>query len=169
MVMHSDGFFMLTLHFIVLVSRQFVEMTRSRIEGLLSSFPKLINKEQQHTFVETDSVRYVYQPLEDLYLVLVTNKASNILQDIDTLHLLARVLPEYCEKVDESEVKKFCFELIFAFDEIIHLGYRENVNISQLKTLIEMDSHEEKVQEALAKVLSASADLNCVTLTTHGR
>jgi hypothetical protein len=75
-----------------LVSRQFIEMPRSRIEGLLASFPKLIGVADQHTFVETDSVRYVYQPLDDLYLVLVTNKGSNILQDIGTLHLFSRVV-----------------------------------------------------------------------------
>lgn len=137
---------------LALVARQFMEMTRSRIEGLLASFPKLISAGQQHTFVETENVRYVYQPVEELYLILITTKASNILQDIDTLHLLARVIPEYCEKASEKEIRKFAFELLFAFDEIIHLGYRENVNLSQLKTLIEMESHEEKIQEALAKV-----------------
>ena len=76
----------------VLVSRQFVEMTRARIEGLLAAFPKLMNSGKQHTFVETESVRYVYQALEQLFVVLITTKASNILEDLETLRLFARVV-----------------------------------------------------------------------------
>ncbi|KAL6842504.1 hypothetical protein ACP4OV_027739 [Aristida adscensionis] len=74
-----------------LVSRQFVDMSRIRIEGLLAAFPKLVGTGKQHTYVETENVRYVYQPIEGLYLLLITNKQSNILEDLDTLRLLSKL------------------------------------------------------------------------------
>ncbi|KAA8568726.1 hypothetical protein EYC84_007724 [Monilinia fructicola] len=133
------------------LSRQFREMQRSRIEALLASFPKLADSSTQHTTVEQDNVRFVYQPLDELYMVLITNKQSNILQDIDSLHLFAQVVTSTCRTLDEREILKNAYELLSAFDELVTLGYRENLTISQIKTFLEMESHEERIQEIISR------------------
>ncbi|AQK40422.1 Coatomer subunit delta [Zea mays] len=132
-----------------LVSRQFVDMSRIRIEGLLAAFPKLVGTGKQHTYVETENVRYVYQPIEGLYLLLITNKQSNILEDLDTLRLLSKLVPEYSPSLDEEGICKTAFEIIFAFDEAISLGNKENVTVQQVKQYCEMESHEEKAHKLM--------------------
>jgi hypothetical protein len=134
-----------------LVSRQFVEMNRLRVEGLLAAFPKLMGHAKQHTYVETDAVRYVYQPLENnLYLLLVTTKASNIVEDLGTLRLLAKVVPDVAGGMQEHAINEHAFELIFAFDEVLTAGgYKEDVSLSAIRTNLLMDSHEEKIAKAL--------------------
>lgn len=161
-----------------ILSRQFRDMSRSRVELLLASFPRLVSAHAQHTTIDADTVRYVYTPLEDLYLVLITNRTSNILQDIDTLHLFARVVQDMCAnssfvppmvgeyaypvraaagRVDETSVLRLSFELLGAFDEIIALGYRESVTLPQIQTILAMESHEEKIQEMIERNKEAEA------------
>jgi hypothetical protein len=138
-----------------ILSRQFIEMTKARIEGLLAAFPKLMTTGYNH--ITTDSVRYVYQPMEKFYVLLITTKASNILEDLETLRLFSKVIPEYCRTLDEKEILDNAFNLIFAFDEIVALGYRESVNLAQIKTFVEMDSHEEKVYQAVRQTQEKEA------------
>lgn len=153
------------------ISRQFREMSRIRIESLLASFPKLIPTNTQHTTVETSDVRFVYQPLEDLYILLITNKTSNILLDIDTLHLFARVVSDMCRTADEREILTKSFEILGAFDEIVSMGYREQVNLIQVRSVLEMESHEEKIQEIIARVRTETniqyRVLNCFVYRTR--
>jgi hypothetical protein len=139
----------------VLVARQFVPMPKIRIESLLAAFSKLVPSSEegnpslarsQHTFIETESVRYLYQPLESLFVLLITNKQSNIKEDLDTLRTTAKLVPEFCNGHDEASVSRSAFQLIFALDELISIGYKEYITISQIHTFTEMDSHEEKLQ-----------------------
>ena len=103
--------------------------------------------------METDNLRYVYQPLEELYMVLITSKRSNILQDIDTLHLFAQLVTGVCRNgLDEREILRNAFELLSAFDEIMGLGFRENLTLPQVRNILEMESQEEKIQEIIARV-----------------
>lgn len=59
--------------------------------------------------------------------------------------------------MDEKDICENAFNLIFAFDEIVALGYRESVNLAQIKTFVEMDSHEEKVWLAVRKTQEREA------------
>lgn len=66
-------------------------------------------------------------------------------------------IPEYSRNLDEKEIQENAFNLIFAFDEIVALGYRESVNLAQIKTFVEMDSHEEKVYLAVRQTQEREA------------
>lgn len=66
-------------------------------------------------------------------------------------------IPEYCRTLDEKDIVENAFNLIFAFDEIVALGYRESVNLAQIKTFVEMDSHEEKVFQAVRETQEKEA------------
>ncbi|KAF3992149.1 hypothetical protein FT663_01284 [Candidozyma haemuli var. vulneris] len=135
-----------------LLSRSFRHIDKDRITALLANFPGLLSQsDSQNTTVEDESVRYVYQPLEEFYVVVLTNKQSNILQDIDTLHLFVSVVSNVVRSIDEKELLENAFEILSAFDEIATLGYKEKLTLSQVQTYLEMDSHEEKIQEIIER------------------
>ncbi|CAM9908627.1 unnamed protein product, partial [Choristocarpus tenellus] len=105
---------------------------------------------KQHTFIETESVRYVYQPIENLFLLLLTNKGSNIVEDLETLRMLSKVVPDVAGGVTEDKVGGKAFELVFAFDEVINTGgHKESVTLQQIKSNMEMDSHEERLHKLI--------------------
>ena len=64
-------------------------------------------------------------------------------------HGSAPQIPDTCNGHSEEAIKEHVFELIFAFDEVISIGYKENVTLEQVKTFTEMDSHEEKLQKII--------------------
>jgi hypothetical protein len=76
----------------ILLARQFLEITKTQLEGLLCNFPRLIDRNMQHTFVDAENIRYVYQAMDDLFLILLTTKASNIVEDLETIRLLQKIV-----------------------------------------------------------------------------
>ena len=69
--------------------------------------------------------------------------------------LFVRVINEYTSsssrnnQSDDQAILDNAFTLIFAFDEIVALGYKESVNMGQISLFIQMDSHEERVHNAV--------------------
>lgn len=147
-----------------MVARSFYDISKTRIEGLVGTFPKLVSKGQQHTFVESDQVRYLFKILESFgYLVIVTSKNSNVLQDTDLLNACSAQLSELCPTVvhDSQQsvsagnavsvyVKKK-FEILFAFDELVHQGNKQTLTNSQLSRILSMESHDEIIENAIQK------------------
>lgn len=149
------------MYLAALISRQFVGLPRARIESLLSSFPRLVAPTSEHTVVESSGVRFVYNPLETLYVVLITNTQSNILLDLSTLSLVSRIVTDLATsgrggQITELDVGVVAFDILGAWDEVVSLGWRENVNLHQVRQTLEMESHEEKIQEIIARVRGLS-------------
>lgn len=135
-----------------LLSRQFVEISKDRVMELLSNFESLVAKvSSEHTYVEDEHVRYLYKPLDDYYLILVTNRQSNIIQDLSTLSLFSQAMDEYLSGFDEYDVFENSFEILCAFDEIVAMGMKENLTLTQIETYLTMESHEERIQEIIER------------------
>ena len=130
----------------ILIARQFVAVNRLKMEEFMSNFPKLIESGRQCSHIETDVIRYVYVPIDKLYLVLITNKDSNIIEDLEVLRQLNQVVVHHCnQNIDDKLVLKKAFDLILSFDDVVTLGYRESVQMSQLEAYLEMDSTDERI------------------------
>lgn len=52
----------------------------------------------------------------------------------------------------QLQVSAAAFDLLFAFDEVISLGHKENVTVSQVRQNLEMESHEEKLHKMIIQV-----------------
>ncbi|CCE64210.1 hypothetical protein TPHA_0G03700 [Tetrapisispora phaffii CBS 4417] len=142
-----------------LLSRQFVEMSKDRVMELLSNFQGLVaNISSDHTYVEDEHVRYVYKPFDDYYLILMTNRQSNIIQDLSTLNLFSQTVNYYLNSFDENEIFENAFEILSSFDEIIVMGHKENLTIQQVNNYISMESHEERIQEIIEKNKESEAN-----------
>lgn len=139
------------------MSRQYVEISRGRIEGLITAFNRLIvdilknDTERQDTTIETESVRYLYQILDNITIVIITSKGSNVLEDLSTLNICAKVVGAYCRGgMQERDIVTNFIDIVFAFDQIVTpFGYKDNnhLTLGQIKSIVEMDSHDEKLAE----------------------
>ena len=135
-----------------LLSRQYKDLTKDRILELLSNFQALLaDISSNHTFVEDEHVRYVYKPFDDYYIILITNRQSNIIQDSSTLNLFSQTVNSYLSDFSEQEIFENAFEILSSFDEIICMGYKENLTFSQVNTYLTMESHEERIQEIIER------------------
>lgn len=129
----------------VLVSRQFHRMTRLELEEHIVHFSRNIEQCKESTHIETDKARYVFLPLENLFILLIALKGSNIIEDMEVLKLVYRLLQDICQGgISDTSITQNCFDIILGIDDIVSLGYRESISLNQIQQCLKMDSQEEK-------------------------
>ncbi len=128
----------------VIFARQFVPMTRRELEEYVVQFSRGIDSCKDITHFESDKVRYLFIPIDTFFLILITSRTSNIIEDTEILKLIYRLVQDVCGAVDYESITQNAFELMMGVDDIVCLGYRSGANIAQVKQYMQMESLEEK-------------------------
>lgn len=127
----------------LLLARQYTHENRSQIEGHLGAFPKLIAT-SGHAYIDTETVRFIYQEIGELYIVLVVSRDSNIVEDLAAVSLLTDVTGQVASKFDEDSVLSHGLDLVFAYDECVFDGFRQNITSADVARFLRMESQAEK-------------------------
>lgn len=128
----------------IIFARQFVQMTRRELEEHVVQFSRNIDSCQEITHFESEKVRYLFIPIDSFFLILITSKNSNIIEDTEVLKLVYRLIQDICGAIDYDSIINKAFEIMLGVDDIVCLGYRSGANISQVRQFMQMESLEEK-------------------------
>jgi hypothetical protein len=128
----------------IVFARQFTKMSRMELEEHIVHFSRNIDNCKDTTHLESEKARYLFIPVESSFLVLITTKMSNIIEDIEILKLIYRLIQDLCGEINEGNILKKAIELLMGVDDIVCMGYRNSVSITQVKQFLLMDSQEEK-------------------------
>ncbi|MES1922932.1 hypothetical protein MHBO_004463, partial [Bonamia ostreae] len=141
-----------------ILSRQFKDISSIKIGSILSIFPKLLGNGRNINYVEKDDIRYIYRPLDDLFLLLVTSLESNFLSDLDLLNVLSKSVLDICNGQNEASIRQNCFEIIHAIDEAVFQGYKQiSKNSFDLMKAVNFDSKEDQLMDLMLKSKEDSA------------
>lgn len=129
----------------LIISRQFTHQNRSQLESELAAFPKLAAN-SHHSYIDTEDVRFVYQEVSDMLMLIITSKDMNIIESLDALSLFITITSDIVGEIDitEERIVEKGLDLIFAYDECVFDGFRQNFGASDIKKFLEMESEEEK-------------------------
>lgn len=134
----------------LLLSRNYADISRTLVEDCVKSLPRLIKEGQQHTYVDHNNLRLNYLPMDKLYLISISDKNSNILEDIEIVRTLQNILTQVLSSgINERQVCDNSIDLILAIDDVISLGHRNICSESMVLSALEMESSNEKMHNAM--------------------
>jgi len=128
----------------IIFARQFFNISRMDLEEYIIQFSRGVDSCKEITHFESDKVRYIFIPIDTFYLILITTKNSNIIEDTEILKLIYRLIQDLCNSINLESIVENAFEIMLGIDDIVSLGYRNSVNLGQIKQYLQMESAEEK-------------------------
>ena len=129
----------------IIFARQFIRMTRMELEEHIVQFSRNIDSYKEITHFESDKVRFIFIPIDSYFLILITSKNSNIIEDTEILKLIYRLIQDLCQgQINYDSIIENSYEIMLGIDDIACLGYRNGINIAQVKQFLQMESLEEK-------------------------
>jgi len=128
----------------IIFARQFFNISRMDLEEYIIQFSRGVDSCKEITHFESDKVRYIFIPIDTFYLMLITTKNSNIIEDTEILKLIYRLIQDLCYSINQESIIENAFEIMLGIDDIVSLGYRNSVNLGQIKQYLQMESAEEK-------------------------
>ena len=128
----------------IIFARQFFNISRMDLEEYIVQFSRGVDTCKEITHFESDKVRYIFIPIDTFYLILITTKNSNIIEDTEILKLIYRLIQDLCNSITQETIISNAFEIMLGIDDIVSLGYRNSVNLGQIKQYLQMESAEEK-------------------------
>ena len=128
----------------IIFARQFFNISRMDLEEYIIQFSRGVDSCKEITHFESDKVRYIFIPIDTFYLILITTKNSNIIEDTEILKLIYRLIQDLCNSINQESIIENAFEIMLGIDDIVSLGYRNSVNLGQIKQYLQMESAEEK-------------------------
>ena len=128
----------------IIFARQFFNISRMDLEEYIIQFSRGVDSCKEITHFESDKVRYLFIPIDTFYLILITTKNSNIIEDTEILKLIYRLIQDLCYSINQESIVENAFEIMLGIDDIVSLGYRNSVNLGQIKQYLQMESAEEK-------------------------
>lgn len=148
--MGVEGVFISTREGRLCFYRNYGAIPHALFEDLAFAIPPALAVEQQKSFATHGPHRLVFLPLENLIIVLVTPKNSNIIEDIESVGNVKDVIHGILGgRVGEDAVLEYYNSLAFAFDDMVSLGMRNAFSKTQITALLEMESSNEKMQKAI--------------------
>jgi precorrin-3B methylase len=81
----------------ILLARQFVKMNFMELNELVVQFTRNIESSKESTHIETDTDLYVFIPIDTLYLVIISNRNTNIIESIEIIKLVFRHIQDICK------------------------------------------------------------------------